>query len=77
MRMSGRHIAAPALAGLIVISLSSVEVGAWGAQGHRLVALVAAARLTPTARSNVRWLLDPQTQGQLRFTTAELRAAFG
>jgi hypothetical protein len=31
---------------------------AWSPQGHRLVALVAAARLTPLARRNVAWLLD-------------------
>jgi hypothetical protein len=34
---------------------------AWGGQGHRLVALLAAERLTPVARRNVTWLLGPQT----------------
>jgi hypothetical protein len=34
---------------------------AWGAQGHRLVGLIAADRLTPAARQNVAWLLDGQT----------------
>jgi hypothetical protein len=61
MRMSGRHNTAFVLAGLIVASMSTVGVGAWGAQGHRLVALIATARLTPTAHSNVRWMLEPET----------------
>jgi hypothetical protein len=34
---------------------------AWGAQGHRLVALVAAAQLTPQARQNVQRLLGDET----------------
>ena len=34
---------------------------AWGAQGHRLVGLIAADRLTPVARQHVAWLLDGQT----------------
>ena len=41
--------------------MSTIGVHAWGAQGHRLVALVATARLTPTARRNVEWLLGPET----------------
>jgi hypothetical protein len=61
MRMVGRHIAAAVLTGLVVASLSSVGVSAWGPQGHRLVALLATARLTPVARANVRWLLEPET----------------
>ena len=59
--MSGRHITAAVLAGVLAASMSSVAVSAWGSQGHRLVALIATARLTPTARSNVRWLLEPET----------------
>lgn len=34
---------------------------AWGAQGHRLVGLIAADRLTPVAKQNVAWLLDGQS----------------
>lgn len=34
---------------------------AWGAQGHRLVASIAAERLTPVAKQNVAWLLDGQS----------------
>ena len=37
--------------------MASSDLGAWGAQGHRLVASLAAARLTATARANVTWLL--------------------
>lgn len=59
--MSGRHITAMVLAGGLAAGTSTVGVDAWGPQGHRLVALIATARLTPTARSNVRWLLDPET----------------
>ena len=46
------------------IALASVAAGrldAWSAQGHRLVALVATSRLTPTARRNTSWLLDGAT----------------
>jgi nuclease S1 len=34
---------------------------AWGVQGHRLVARVAANHLTPAARQNVTWLLAPES----------------
>lgn len=51
-----------ALVGLaLIVTFASVPVGAWGVQGHRLVALVAAARLTPAARANVEWLLPDTT----------------
>src|SRR6476661_13774 len=46
---------------LAVTLLSSLDVVAWGGQGHRLVGLVAADRLTPVAKQNVAWLLDGQT----------------
>ena len=55
-----RRLAALALA-LLAIASSSPAVQAWGGQGHRLVALLAAERLTPMARRNVAWLLGPQT----------------
>ena len=41
----------------ILVSLGTAIPQAWGPQGHRLVALVAADRLTPAARLNVAWLL--------------------
>lgn len=47
---------------IVVILFSPMPLlHAWGAQGHRLVALIAADRLTPTAKQNVAWLLDGQT----------------
>jgi len=46
----------------LVTVFSSLDVlHAWSAQGHRLVGLIAAARLTPIATQNVAWLLDGQT----------------
>ena len=42
----------------VAIVASSSSLAAWGPQGHRLVARIAEARLTPVARQNVRWLLD-------------------
>ncbi len=38
---------------------------AWGVQGHRLVALLATARLTPAARANVEWLLPDTTLAEV------------
>jgi nuclease S1 len=51
----------------IVVALSSsIEfVAAWGAQGHRLVGLIAAERLTPPARQRAEWLLDGQTLAEV------------
>lgn len=61
MRSARRALAAPVLAGLVLACVNITGVHAWGAQGHRLVALLATARLTPIARSNVEWLLGPET----------------
>jgi hypothetical protein len=60
MRIARRHLVAAVLAGMLVATVST-DLSAWGAQGHRLVALLATARLTPTARRNVQWLLEPET----------------
>jgi hypothetical protein len=49
------------LAAAAIAILAQASVGAWGVQGHRLVALIAAARLTPVATRNVDWLLGPET----------------
>src|SRR5262245_33136925 len=38
---------------------------AWGGMGHRLVARVAAERLTPVARQSVAWLLDGRTMAEV------------
>ena len=46
---------------VVVTVLSSLNLNAWGGQGHRLVGLIAADRLTPVAKQNVAWLLDGQT----------------
>ena len=47
---------------IVVTLLSSIDsLVAWGGQGHRLVGLIAAERLTPIAKRNVTWLLDGQT----------------
>jgi nuclease S1 len=49
------------LATLVVWPLAGVEMRGWGAQGHRLVALLAARELTPMARQNVQRLLGEQS----------------
>ena len=46
---------------ILVALASPVELTAWGVQGHRLVGLIAADRLTPAAQKSVAWLLDGQT----------------
>jgi hypothetical protein len=47
---------------VVLALLSSMPLlHAWSAQGHRLVGLVAAERLTPVAKQNVAWLLDGHT----------------
>jgi hypothetical protein len=47
---------------VVVALVSSMDLlHAWGGQGHRLVGLIAADRLTPVATQNVAWLLDGQT----------------
>lgn len=57
--MPNRKILAAAIFVALFSSLDSLL--AWGAQGHRLVGLIAAERLTPKARRTVAWLLDGQT----------------
>jgi len=46
---------------LVTLLSSPALLQAWSAQGHRLVGLIAAERLTPVAKQNVAWLLDGQT----------------
>ena len=46
---------------VLAITVATVSLDAWGSQGHRLVGLIAAARLTPNARAQVGRLLDGQT----------------
>src|SRR5690349_9341987 len=49
------------LLAIFALALLSSDLLAWGGQGHRLVGLVAADRLTPVAKKNVEWLLDRRT----------------
>ena len=52
---------------------ASASLQAWGGQGHRLVGLIAAARLTPIANENVRWLLDGQTLADVSSWADDIR----
>ena len=54
-----RVLTALALA-ITCLVAAPATIGAWGAQGHRLVAAIALERLTATARANVDWLIGPQ-----------------
>lgn len=58
-------LASPLLAFLLICLLlsgfSPLPARAWGGQGHKLVAMVAADHLTPVARSNVEALLGAET----------------
>lgn len=56
-----RILSTTAVLVLLLTAAWSTRVHAWGAQGHRLVALIATARLTPIAKQNVAWLLGPET----------------
>ena len=55
------RLGATAAALVLLTIASSARLQAWGGQGHRLVALLAAERLTPVARRNVVWLLGPES----------------
>lgn len=44
-----------------VMAFATSHARAWGGQGHRLVGLIAAERLTPVARQQVAHLLDGQS----------------
>jgi nuclease S1 len=67
---------------LLVTLFSSVErLQAWGAQGHRLVGLIAAARLTAAARQQVAWLLDGQSLADVAswadtFTSEQVQTSY-
>jgi nuclease S1 len=43
---------------VVVATIATVTLDAWGLQGHRLVAMVAERQLTPAAKQQVAWLLD-------------------
>jgi nuclease S1 len=57
--MSRRIAVAVVYLAVILATLDTLH--AWGAQGHRLVGLIAAERLSPIAKQNVTWLLDGQS----------------
>ena len=61
MKFSRLRILAASAAFGIALVISSASVLAWGAPGHRLVALIAFNHLTPVAKQNVAWLLGKQT----------------
>jgi nuclease S1 len=51
-----------AAVGMMILAFApAAGIRAWGGQGHRLVASLAAERLTPLARRNVAWLLGPES----------------
>lgn len=56
-----------------VLAWAVAPVSAWGPQGHRLVALLATNHLTPVAAQNVRWLLAPETLGDIASWADEVR----
>ena len=55
------HRAIASVIAILVTLSSSAGLIAWGGQGHRLVGLIAAERLTPVAKQSVARLLDGQT----------------
>jgi hypothetical protein len=54
-----------AIAISLTILIAVAPLGGWGAQGHRLVAVVASNHLSAIARQNVQWLLAPETLGDI------------
>jgi hypothetical protein len=60
MRQTAARLVA-ALGVAVAAIASSAHALAWGGQGHRLVALLAAERLTPVAHRNVVWLIGPES----------------
>ena len=62
------------LAGAIAIVLFALGVvQGWSGQGHRIVGLIAAERLTPIAKENVRWLLDGQSLADVSSWADDIR----
>jgi hypothetical protein len=53
--------AASVAVALALLVAASTPLLAWGVQGHRLVATIAANHLSPIAKQNVAWLLAPET----------------
>lgn len=57
----------------VVAALWTSEAHAWGAQGHRVVARVAADNLTDTAKRNAAWLLDGRSLADVAVWADEVR----
>ena len=49
----------------VAVVIATPSVTGWSGQGHRLVGLIAAERLTPVARAEVRRLLDGHTLAEV------------
>lgn len=69
------------LACVLIVAGVAGPLHGWGAQGHRLVGLIAAERLTPVARQHVTRLLDGQTLADVAswadtFTTEQVQTSF-
>ena len=65
----------------IAMLIATHTAVAWGGQGHRLVGLIAAERLTPVAAKRVTWLLDGQTLADVAswadtFTADQVQTSF-
>jgi hypothetical protein len=58
---------------IVLASTASAALDGWGQQGHRLVADMAAKRLTPIARQNVDWLLDKRPLADIASWADEFR----
>lgn len=64
-RMTAMWRAAFAVSIFCVSVLGPCRAWAWGSEGHRIVALIAADRLTPAARARVADLLGPDVRGAM------------
>jgi hypothetical protein len=50
---------------VLAVAVTDTSLFAWGQQGHRLVALVAANHLSAIAKQNVSWMLGRETLGDI------------
>jgi nuclease S1 len=71
-RLAARRARVPLAVG--IAWLAAVPLLAWGPQGHRLVADVAARHLTKIARENVAWLLDDASLASVASWADDIRA---
>lgn len=71
--MRSKHAFAPLAACLLASAILTTTTQAWGPQGHRLVARIAADNLTDTARRNAAWLLDGRSLADVAVWADEVR----